>query len=101
MSYIAKVRVKCHVYLYECEGYREDGKVKSKRVPIGKINPKTNLPMYKEEYIKRMKAAGTPIEISDDEPQFSINDIKSSIVKEPGLVELFDKIAVDFGLKKH
>ena len=60
--YIAKVPVGNYIYLYECKGYRVDGKVKSTRKIVGKIDPKSGLPIYKEEYLERMKAAGTPVQ---------------------------------------
>jgi hypothetical protein len=71
-----------HVYLYECEGYREDGKVKGRRQIIGKIDPETGTYVYKEDYLKRMKAAGTPVPVSDDIKRFSANDIKNSTVTD-------------------
>jgi hypothetical protein len=100
MSYIARVPVKNHIYLYECEGYREEGKVKSKRKLIGKIDPKTGRPKYKEDYIKKMKASNTPIKLDDDEKQFSVNDIKNSSLKEIGLTEIFDRLAEESGLNE-
>jgi len=99
MAYIAKVPVGNHVYLYECEGYRENGKVKSRRISIGKIDSKTGLPVYKPEYIERMETAGTPLKIRDDVPQFSMNDVKSSTIKEFGLTELLDNLAQKSGLR--
>jgi transposase len=98
MAYIAKVPVKNHVYLYECESYREDGKVKSKRTLIGKIDAKTEQPVYKEEYIERMRIAGTPIASNDEEKRFSVSDIKNSSIKEIGLIALFDRLANESGL---
>ena len=97
--YIAKVPVKNHIYLYECESYREGGKVKSRRTLIGKIDSKTNQPLYKIEYIERMKQAGTPVATNDDEVRFSVNDIKQSSIKEIGLTELLDHFASESGLR--
>jgi len=99
MAYIAEVPVGNYVYLYECIGYREDGKVKSKRVSIGKINPKTGKRMYKPEYIQRMKEAGKPVEEDREDISFSINDIKNSSVKEYGLTSLLDELAKTSGLR--
>ena len=98
MAYIARVPVKSHIYLYECESYREDGKVKSRRTLVGKIDPKTEQPVYKEEYIERMRIEGTPISMCEEEKRFSVSDIKNSLVKEIGLIVLFDKIASESGL---
>lgn len=62
MSYIAEVKVGKHTYLYECTAYRDkNGKAKSTRITIGKIDPKTGERIYKPEYIERMRAAGTPV----------------------------------------
>jgi len=98
MAYIVKVPVKNHIYLYECEGYREGNKVRSKRTLIGKYDQETGRPIYKNEYIERMRAAGTPIVNDNDVKRFSVNDIKTSTLKEFGLTELFDKIANEIGL---
>lgn len=100
MSYIAKVPVKNHIYLYECKGYREGEKVRSKRILIGKIDNETGEAIYKGEYIERMRIAGTPVINDDDVKRFSIKDIKASTVKEIGLIELFDKIANETGLSE-
>jgi transposase len=104
--YIAKVPVGNYIYLYECEGYRSEGKVKSRRKIVGKIDPKTGFPVYKEEYLERMKAAGTsvqtppPCEIGDDKLRFSVNDIKNSVVKDIGLTEFLDTLASQSGLRE-
>ena len=100
MAYIAKVPVKGHIYLYECEGYREGEKVRSHRTLIGKIDPQTGEPVYKSEYIAKMKAVGTPVELNENTPYFSINDVKNSEVKEIGLTQLLDKIAQESGLRE-
>jgi len=99
MAYIAEVPVGKYIYLYECIGYREGGKVKSKRVPVGKIDPKTGKRVFKPEYIQRMKEAGTPIEVNEDESYFSITDIKNSTIKEFGLTSLLDELAKNSGLR--
>jgi len=98
MSYIIKNPVGKHTYLYECEGYREDGKVMGHRKTVGKIDPVTGAPVYKQEYIQRMTAAGLQVEGIQSQPLFSIDDVKNSSVLEFGLVHLLKKLALDSGL---
>ncbi|MBT9134353.1 MAG: hypothetical protein DDT38_01084 [Firmicutes bacterium] len=64
MSYVFEQKVGKHTYLYECTAYRDhDGNPRNKRVIIGKTDLKTGLPVYKPEYLERMREAGTPVEI--------------------------------------
>lgn len=50
------------IYLYESTSYRNaEGKPRNKRVPIGKVDPTTNQPIYKTEYLARMKASGVQL----------------------------------------
>jgi len=100
MPYIAKVPVKNHIYLYECTGYRENGKVKSKRTLIGKIDPKTNQPIYKPQYTKHTNPTKTPPTTNNNTPNYTTNDIKKSTIKEIGLTELIDKISNKSGLRE-
>lgn len=98
MSSIIRQKVGKHIYLYESISYRnEDGKPRNTRKLIGKIDPKTDLPIYKDEYIARMKAAGTPIEqpVVD---LFSVKDIKKSTIKEYGAYYLYSSISEQIGL---
>jgi transposase len=97
MSYIARVPVGNYVYLYECESYREDGKVKGRRKIIGKIDAETGAEVYKKEYGKRNKDDVVST-TSDDEKLFSVNDIKNSTVSEFGLTDLLGRLAESTGL---
>lgn len=99
MSYIAEVKVGQHTYLYECTAYRDNnGKAKSTRVTIGKIDRKTGERIYKPEYIERMRAAGTPIPLSPTAKRYSAEDIQHSQVREYGLFYLLRSISQKIGL---
>ncbi|MCL2029532.1 MAG: transposase [Deltaproteobacteria bacterium] len=99
MAYITEQRVGKHTYLYECVSYRNAaGQPRSKRVPIGKIDPITGERHYKPEYVKRMKSAGTPVKISATEKIFSLMDVKKSSVLEYGAFHLLKSISEKTGL---
>jgi len=99
MSAIIKETIKGHIYLYESESYRdENGQPRSKRVLIGKIDPETGTPSYKQEYLERMDAEGKPVEGSQYEKRYSKNDVKQSRIKELGASYLYTKIAEKIGL---
>ncbi len=99
MSSIVKQRVGKYIYLYESFSFRNsEGEPRNKRVSIGKIDPATGKPVYKPEYIERMAAQGTPVEISGKVPLFSMEDLLSSSVKSYGAFYLLEKIASQIGL---
>ena len=99
LSYIIKQKVGKYTYLYECTAYRnEAGEPRNKRVIIGKIDPDTGLPIYKPEYIERMREAGTPIEVSTTEKIFSLTDVKQSTIRDYGLFHLLCNISDRIGL---
>jgi len=104
MSYIARVPVGKYVYLYERDSYRDktDGKVKTRSAkPVGKLDPATGQPIYKPEYLERMKKAGTSVSahpVDENAPMFSINDIKNSTVQGFGLTLLLRENAEKSGL---
>jgi transposase len=102
MPFLSRQKVGKYTYIYECEGYRIkiDGRSKSRshRRPVGKVDLKTGKDVYYPEYIERMKAAGTPIVQDDDEPRFTVNDLKRSEVLEYGLTDLLSKLAEHSGL---
>jgi transposase len=88
-----------NIYLYESVSYRNgEGKPRNKRTPIGKIDPNTGAKVYKPEYIERMKAAGTPVTISETQAQFSVNDIRQSQVLDFGVTHLLKELAAQSGL---
>ena len=99
MSAIIKETIKGHVYLYESESYRDEkGQPRSKRILIGKIDPETGAPTYKQEYIERMDAEGKTIDDGQYEKRYSKNDVKHSRIKELGASYLYTKIAERIGL---
>jgi len=66
MASIVRQKVGNHTYLYESISFRNrEGKPRNRRVSIGKIDKKTGLPVYKQEYIDRMKAKGITVKALD------------------------------------
>ena len=64
MASITKQTVGNNTYLYESHSFRDDkGRPRNTKVKIGKIDRKTGRALYTEEYIDRMREAGTPITI--------------------------------------
>jgi transposase len=99
MSYVIEQKIGKYTYLYECTAYRDhDGNPRNKRVIIGKIDLKTGLPVYKPEYLERMREAGTPMEIPSTEKIFSMKDIKQSSVRDYGLFYLLRHLSDAIGL---
>jgi hypothetical protein len=95
--------VKCksgnYTYLYESISYRnEDGNPRNTRKIIGKIDPDSGAKIYKKEYIQRMIAQGTPVEIHDSILSFSADDIRNSTIKEFGLTYLLRVLAERSGM---
>jgi transposase len=65
MPSITKQRQGKYTYLYESTSYRdEQGRPRNHKVKIGKLAPGTGKPVYTEEYLDRMRQAGTPVHIS-------------------------------------
>jgi transposase len=101
LASIVHCNVKGTIYLYESTGHRDKingGKVKNIRKLIGKIDKVTGESIYKPEYLTRMRLAGTPIEISSSQKQFSVDDIKNSSTRDYGLFYLLKSIAERNGL---
>ncbi len=99
MSSIVRQKVGGNTYLYESVSYRdEQGNPQNHRVSIGKIDKKTGLPVYKQEYIDRMAAAGVIVESAKTAPIFSVEDVRHSTVLQTGLVHLLTGIARNIGL---
>jgi hypothetical protein len=95
MAYIVRQKVGSHVYLYEAVSYRnEEGKPRSRRVTVGKLD-KDGQPVYKDEYVRRMAEAGTPVQAN---AAYTRNDIAGSSIKEFGSFYLLHAIADDIGL---
>lgn len=99
MSSIVRQKVGDKIYLYESVSYRnEDGKPRNKRVPVGRIDPRTNQPVYKSFYLDRMAEAGTPVELPAAELSFTADNIYNSSIKEYGAFYLYQSIAEKIGL---
>jgi hypothetical protein len=101
LASIIHCNVKGITYLYESTGYRDKidgGKVKNIRKLIGKIDKATGEPIYKPEYLARMRLEGAPIELSSNQKQFSVDDIKNSLTRDYGLFYLLNSIAERNGL---
>lgn len=99
MSSIVRQKVGNKTYLYESISFRnEEGNPRNKRTIIGKIDPVSGNPVYKPEYLERMAEKGTPIELPSSHPVFSMNDVRSSSIKEYGAFYLLNYIAQETGL---
>jgi hypothetical protein len=54
-----------HTYLYESYSFRdEQGRPRNRKVKIGKLDLKSGKPVYTEDYLERMRKAGTPLHVS-------------------------------------
>jgi transposase len=100
MSSIVRQKVGKHVYLYESVSYRdEDKQPRNKRKPVGKIDPVTDLPVYKPEYLERMAAGGSPIATAvPPETSFAMADILRSSIRDYGAFYLYRRLAEKAGL---
>ena len=101
MASIVRNKVGKYTYLYESESFRdENGKPQTRKVSIGKIDPKTGEPVYKPEYLA--KVAGT-----DKQPDlsnvklFSETDIRGSEIREYGVFHLMETISERIGVEMH
>jgi len=66
MSSITKQTVGNNTYLYESHSFRDDtGRPRNHKVKIGKIDRVTGRALYTQEYIDRMREAGTPLVIPE------------------------------------
>ena len=66
MASITRQTVGNNTYLYESHSFRDDmGRPRNTKVKIGKIDRKTGRAIYTEEYIDRMREAGTPVVIPE------------------------------------
>jgi transposase len=96
---IVRQKVGDKIYLYESISYRNaDGKPRNKRVPVGKIDPATGEPIFKPEYLQRMAKMGTPVDVPLSSMKFTVQDIRSSSIKDFGASYLFQSIAKHIGL---
>ena len=64
MASITRQHVGKYTYLYESVSFRDElGRPRNKKTKIGKLDLKTGLPVYLPEYLERMAAQGTPVEV--------------------------------------
>ncbi len=99
MASIVRQKVGNHTYLYESVSFRnKEGKPRNTRVSIGKIDKKTGAPVYKQEYINRMKAKGITVKSAECSPVYSVEDVRRSTILQTGMVHLLDGIAESIGL---
>lgn len=96
---IVPVKVGKYTYLYESYSYRNgEGDPRNNRKSIGKLDLVTGQPIYKPEYIERMAAAGTPVEIVQRARSFTVEDILRSSIKDFGAFYLYQELAEQMGL---
>ena len=99
MSSIVRHKVGDKTYLYESISFRnEAGKPRNMRTIIGKIDPVSGNPVYKPEYLERVAEKGTPVALLPCHPIFSMDDVRSSSIKEYGAFYLLNHIAGESGL---
>jgi transposase len=99
MSSIIQQKIGKYVYLYESSSFRnEDGKPRNTRKIIGKIDPLTGNYIYKAEYIERMAQNGTPVQVNEQQDNFSLDEILQSSIKEFGSSYLFQSLSEKSGL---
>ena len=98
MASIVKNKVGNHTYLYESESYRDaDGKPQTRKISIGKLDPVTGEPIYKPEYLERVRGTGKQPTTSNIK-QYSENDIKNSTIRDFGAFYLLESISEEIGL---
>lgn len=98
MASIVRNKVGKYTYLYESESYRdENGKPQNRKKPIGKIDPRTGEPIYKPEYLDRVRGTDKQPEMAAVQ-QYSDNDIRESTILEYGAFYFLETIADEIGL---
>jgi len=66
MPSITRQTVGNNTYLYESYSFRDTkGRPRNRKVKIGKIDRKTGRALYTQDYIDRMREAGTPLDIPE------------------------------------
>jgi transposase len=95
---IVKNRSGKYVYLYESTSYRDqNGKPKSTRKCVGRIDPKTGQEHYHADYLERVWGTDKQPVIGE-RTTFSLADARSSFVKDYGVYYLLSNIANSIGL---
>ena len=98
MASIVRNKVGNHTYLYESESYRDsDGKPQTRKTSIGKIDPVTGEPVFKPEYLERVRGTDKQPALGDIK-QYSENDIKNSSIRDFGAFYLLEAISNEIGL---
>jgi len=98
MASIVRNKVGKYTYLYESESYRdENGKPQTRKTPIGKIDPRTGEPIYKHEYLERVRGTDKQPEMAAVK-QYSDNDIRESTILDYGAHYFLETIATEIGL---
>lgn len=105
MASITRQHVGKYTYLYESVSFRDElGRPRNKKTKIGKLDLKTGLPVYLPEYLERMAAQGTPVEVPqlpEKEPENDWNKVVEQTldsVKSYGAFHLFHELAKENGL---
>lgn len=79
MASIVTNKIGKYTYIYESVSYRDEkGKPQTKKTPIGKYDLITGLPVYRPEYLERVRGTNRQPEISDKQ-MFSVADIKTYV----------------------
>jgi len=98
MSSIVTNKVGKYTYIYESVSFRnENGKPQTKKTTIGKIDPGSGQPVYRPEYLERVRGTKRQPIISDSQV-FTVEDIKQSRVVEYGVFSLLSRISEQIGL---
>ena len=99
MSYLFEQQVGKHKYVYLIHGFRDkNGKVKQKRISVGKVDPNTGKQIFKPECYELLREAGIDAIPAEEMKTFSISDVKKSSVRSYGLFRLLKCIADDVRL---
>ena len=98
MASIVRNKVGKYTYLYESESYRDsNGQPRTRKISIGKIDPRTGEYAYKPEYLERVRDSDKQSNIASAK-LYSENDIKNSTIRDFGAFYLLESIATEIGL---
>ena len=104
MTSVTRQQIGKRVYLYESESYRdEQGRPRNKKTSIGKIDPVTGRKVYKQDYLDRMAATGTPIIIPNTDSYLTASQLDMAVevmdnIKNYGAVYVLSRISEETGL---
>jgi transposase len=97
------MKVGNHIYIYEVFGYRDsDGKPRNKKHPVGKVDPQTGQEIFKPDFIPKLAQYGKSVPAQNKEKKggFSIQDLKTSTIRDYGATYFLEAIAEQIGLKE-